>query len=87
MVTLPDGRRRRLKTPFKAGTSEAYARERTAFIAEQIRTGALVFADIEEQDEQAAAASAECATWVNHWHKDRAPRLASASRSLERRSV
>lgn len=78
-VTLPDGRRRRLK-PFALGTTEAYARERTAFIAEQIRTGKLVFADVAREVERVEAESADCAAWVTRWHADRVRRGLTSSR-------
>lgn len=67
MVTLADGSRMRLKPPFPKGTSEAMAREKTAYWAEK-------FADKVRPPSERAPNVTSAEGWVNAWIADKAAR-------------
>lgn len=67
MVTLADGSRMRLDPPFPKGTSEAMAREKTAYWAEQ-------FANKARPKNEAAHNVSDAEGWLDAWLADKAAR-------------
>lgn len=74
-ITLADGSRKRLP-PFKPGTSETMARERTAFAAERARNVGLM----KPKRTDAPADNTAMGRWLDAWIADRVARKLTATR-------
>jgi len=71
-ITLPDGRRKRLP-PFPKGTSEAYARERTAYLQQKADASPV------PPSARPAQPRSQADTWLETWFTEREGRLSEDS--------